>query len=292
MAPKKTRSTSRSRKLRSASQTGEALTLARPEIAIEEHPPSRHRRPGSKEPGRKANAKKVIEPAPPPYTGPRPDTELVHAVSEVVSPSSGGLAGQNVEYIYSMIRSGEDVNQYSVGGFTPLAVAAIAGDDPLVSLLLEKGADASFASMDRHELPLHHAARLGHRIVCQLLVPPTREAGVLDAANNLGWSPLHLATEAGHTEVAHLLLRGRADVHCENAIYSRVTAAHVAARNHDCDTLEELLDGGANPIAIDSTGRAHASRPSTLPRHPATTVAWRCFFATARTPHCGAVTTT
>lgn len=159
----------------------------------------------------------------------------------------------SVEGVYTLIQEGEDVNQRNEYGFTPLAVAAAAGDEALVALLLEKCADVALASSSL-QLPLHHAAALGHRGVCQLLAPSARAAGVLDAANSAGWVALHLAAARGHEGVARTLVKGGAAVDARNEVQGGVAPSHVAAREGQVAALEALLESGGDANAADATG--------------------------------------
>lgn len=182
----------------------------------------------------------------------RPDEDLLTSVrTDVVFGK-----GDSVEYIYDLISSGEDVNQRSARGFTPLAVASAAGSESLVSLLLEKGADVKIASIDREEMPLHYAASLGHALVCQLLVKPTQEAGAIDAINAVGWTALHLAVASGHEAIVHMLIKAKASVQATNTIVGDLTALHIAALADHTEVAELLLEMDANANAVDSLLRA------------------------------------
>jgi len=147
-----------------------------------------------------------------PYKGPRPDEELLSAVHAEV------IAGQPeaLQRIYEMINLGEDVNQRHVAGFTPLALATAAGNVPMMSLLLEKHADVTIASLHRSELPLHHAANVGSHVAVHLLAVPSKKAGVINAPNNSGWTAAHLLAMNGHHEALRALLRCGASAESRN----------------------------------------------------------------------------
>lgn len=183
---------------------------------------------------------------------PRPDEELLAIVrADVVFGE-----GDSIEDIYEWIRAGEDVNQRSARGFTPLAVAAAAGSGSLVSLLLEKKADANLASIDRMELPLHYAASLGHRVVCQLLLKAAQESDRLDASSSVGSTALHLAVASGHEAIVHMLIRARASLHKRNSMLGDLAAVHLAALTDNTEVLELLLEHDGDANAIDSLRRA------------------------------------
>jgi ankyrin repeat protein len=159
-----------------------------------------------------------------------------------------------------MIREGEteigcEVNTRNGYGFTPLAVAAAAGDASMVALLLERRADASLASLNRAELPIHHAATYQHAVVAQLLVEPTRKAGFIDARTCTGWTPLHLCCSSGDAMILKILLKARADLDTRNPQTGNEHALHCAARSNNLDIIEILLAAGADVNCTDSLSR-------------------------------------
>lgn len=181
----------------------------------------------------------------------RPDEDLLQSVRTDIIQGSG----DSIEFIYELIESGEDVNQRSETGFTPLAVAAAAGSAGMVSLLLEKRADVRLASIERSELPLHHAAALGHDVVCQLLLEKTTAEGMLDAVTSAGWTALHLAVAGRHERTVQSLLKGKALTDIGNSVYGGHTALHLAASGGNVEMLELLLDYDAQVDAIDALRR-------------------------------------
>lgn len=181
---------------------------------------------------------------------PRPDEVLVDAVRiEAVAGDES-----SVSFIYELLRTGEDVNQSTLAGFTPLAVATVTGDASLASLLLEKEADPALASRDG-DLPLHHAVRTGNSLTSQLLIPATRAAGALDARNATGWTPLLLAADCGFPKVLRALLRAKASIERRHPAGS-LAAIHFAARAGSPVVLEVLLDYDAEIDAVDAVGRS------------------------------------
>lgn len=181
----------------------------------------------------------------------RPDEELLQTVRTEVIFSDA----ESVELIYEMIQSGEDPNQRSERGYTPLAVAAAAGSGPVVSLLLEKAANVALASVDRGELPLHYAASTGHQVVCQLLLAPTCAAKMLNAATPAGWTALHLAAAAGHEAVVRALLRAGASVDAGNELAGGHAASHLAVLGGHVDVLEWILDRDGDANAVGALGQ-------------------------------------
>ena len=134
-----------------------------------------------------------------------------------------------------LMQSGADVNARDVDGFTPLHAATwqrnvsvtaallacsadvraryLEGNEPLheavkvrnngsvVMLLLQNGADVN-AQDDYGVTPLHVAAEKGHLGMVSLLLSHGASPG---ARNEFGETPLHLAREHGHQKIAALL---------------------------------------------------------------------------------------
>lgn len=182
----------------------------------------------------------------------RPDEAFFQAVvNEVVA----GVETGSVEYIYELLREGQDVNECNELGHTPLAAAAATGNAPLVSLLLERHADPTRRSVDQGELPLHFAARRGHRVVCALLLPGISDAGLVDEPSNTGHPPLHLAAAGGHVEVIRLLVRSGAKADSRNMALGGITALHAAVAGCHAEVAEALLDNRVPVDAPDRLGR-------------------------------------
>merc|ERR1712232_43672 len=183
---------------------------------------------------------------------PRPDQEMLRVVH--VDAVAGNKSV--IEDIYRLIWQGEeDVNQRNYSGFTPLAVAAAAGDVALTALLLERGADVAISSVDKSELPLHHASRFGRDQVVVLLAEKTRDAGLIDAPNTLGFVPLSLAAAGGHLDIVKLLLKLRASASSRNELRGGVTALHAAIIAGAAELAETLMLFGAPVDATDQLGR-------------------------------------
>jgi len=73
----------------------------------------------------------------------------------------------------------------------------------------------------------------------------------VNAKNNPGWTPLHMAIAKGHKDVAELLLANKADVNAK--CNSGSLPLHIVAANCDRKDIAELLlaHGGAG---VNDTG--------------------------------------
>ena len=95
----------------------------------------------------------------------------------------------------------------------PIHDVAWKGDLAGVQRELKKGADVN-AKEYLGRIPLHHAARWGHKKVAELLIS---EAADVDAMDDDGWTPLHYAAVFGRKEIAELLIDNGADVNAKRS---------------------------------------------------------------------------
>lgn len=106
-----------------------------------------------------------------------------------------------------------------------------------------RGSDGSFA--------LHQAVRRGFTDVARLLLD---HGASLDLQCGEGWSPIHLAAEAGsNVGMARLLLDRGADVHMRRA-NSQITPLIVAAKGGNTAVVKLLLERGALNQAMEVDG--------------------------------------
>lgn len=96
----------------------------------------------------------------------------------------------------------------------PLHIAAEAGREDVVALLLEQGVSPDCRTRfvtptQARQTPLHLAAAHGHTAVVTRLLEASAEVDVRDAQQR---SPLWLAARYGHAEAAHGLLRRGAKI--------------------------------------------------------------------------------
>ena len=127
----------------------------------------------------------------------------------------------------------------------PMHHAASEGDAGEVSRLLASGMEADHAD-EMGMTPLFVASFHGRLDVARVLVGAGADAGTAD---NQNLSPLHLASVRGHLEVARLLLDSGAKVDGLANTYG--TPLHFAAHGGEIDIARMLVERGAD---IDSLG--------------------------------------
>ena len=129
-----------------------------------------------------------------------------------------------------------------------LRLAGRFGDQEIVRLLIDRGADTSFANEDG-QTPLHEAAWNGHEAVTRLLMDRGADASVADKY----WrTPLHGAAQNRHESVVRLLIDRGADASVADT--SGLTPLHVAADGGHEAVVRLLIDRGADASVADKYG--------------------------------------
>ena len=200
--------------------------------------------------------------------------ELLQARAAKVSIHEAAKLGALAE-VKGFLDKGVDINARDGKGRTPIHLAAQRGNKDIVDLLINKGADVN-AKNDSGETPLDIGGY--HKEIAQLLMSAgARTSSIhraalwglqsevrrfleeevdVNAKNEDGWAPLHLAAQSGHKDVMELLIAKGADVNARNA--KGQTPLHLAIRNRDLEAAKEsidlLLSRGADLNAKDDSG--------------------------------------
>ncbi|TGJ79046.1 hypothetical protein E0Z10_g9716 [Xylaria hypoxylon] len=133
---------------------------------------------------------------------------------------------------------------------TCLTVAAKGGDEEMVGLLLEYGADARISG-HCGQTPLFLATKHGHTAVVRCLL----EAGIdVDTRDEQGWSPLMLAARSGYDELVRFLIEKNANIETSDEAWGRTALVWAAGEGHLC-IVRFLRDRGANVTSTDKYGR-------------------------------------
>nr|XP_020469311.1 ankyrin repeat and BTB/POZ domain-containing protein BTBD11-A isoform X3 [Monopterus albus] len=180
----------------------------------------------------------------------------------------------------------DGINSMSEQGMTPLMYACVRGDEAMVQMLLDAGADINSevpSTVNKHPsvypetrqgTPLTFGVLHGHVPVVQLLLDNRAnvEGALQDGAENYTETPLQLASAAGNFELVSLLLERGADpmigTMCRNGISSsplgdmnsyslaaahghrnvfRKLLSHSDKEKGDVLSLEEILAEGSDP---------------------------------------------
>jgi ankyrin repeat protein len=139
----------------------------------------------------------------------------------------------------------ELANARNENGDTLLMTAAYVGRRDLFDLLIGAGAGVS----------LFEASALG--LVERVQERLEEEPALVNAYSHDGWTPLHLASFFGHSEVANVLLARGADVNARSRstrFAKENTPLHAASANRQIGVAEVLIAHGADVNAKDGSG--------------------------------------
>ena len=181
------------------------------------------------------------------------------------------LYRSNTPAVCRPLITNESVNVADRLGNRTLHIAARNGNIQTVQLLVDCGADVNALNGDG-QTPLHTAVG-GEKDcpeLCSILLKHDAKIDVVDKDGN---QPLHLACKRRHAATGNLLLSNGADVtalnkqqqrplHLANEsilnsfqVHSGDHALHIVARNGDIQTVQLLVDCGADVNALNEDGQ-------------------------------------
>ena len=159
----------------------------------------------------------------------------------------------------SGIKDGANVNTIHRYGSTALSAAIMEGENPeVVKILLENGADASLAD-EEGRTPLNAACYTNNIPVITILLDAGADINARANGDEDGFTPLISATEHPTVETLAFLLDRGADISARDSY--GVTAFWYAAIHGfgdefaDISVLQLLLDRGAEINARDNEGK-------------------------------------
>lgn len=172
-----------------------------------------------------------------------------NAPSEWTLPMMLAYRGQT-ETLRQLLLTDKDeaVNLTDKTGKTALHLAAMQGNEDVVSLLLAHGANPNIAD-NSGALPLFYAAKFGHSATIDPLLVSENDPCSGSVQEK---TPLLAAIANKHEPTAmHLLHAG---MYCESSRIEGATALHLAATQGMTGLLTELIGVGANIEVPDSDG--------------------------------------
>ena len=148
-----------------------------------------------------------------------------------------------------LLDTGAASNILDRDNYSPLVYATLKGDVASVRVLLEKGHVPVQPSAQIGEFsPLSLASRAGHTEVVILLL----EHGATSLPNSNGEYPIHLAAQEGHDAICRLLLQLEGWDTPDK--YQEWTPLFHAARYGRADCVNTLIDGGCRVSMRDELG--------------------------------------
>ncbi|XP_060077187.1 uncharacterized protein LOC132556762 [Ylistrum balloti] len=127
-----------------------------------------------------------------------------------------------------------------LGLVAPIVMASALGNNEIVKVLIENGADVNIV-IRGGETPLHHAAKEGHLEIVKTLLG--RKAD-LNAQDEKGERSLTLAAQNGHADVVKYLLKCGADMYHKN--HFGFDSWYYAMTQHNEIVLRELTEHYTN----------------------------------------------
>ena len=109
--------------------------------------------------------------------------------------------------------AGANVNAANRYGVTPLSLACVNGDAPMIEMLLKAGADAN-STLPEGETALMTAANTGNVAALRALL--AHGANVNATESSKGQTALMWAVNKGHTAAAHALIEAGADINARS----------------------------------------------------------------------------
>lgn len=171
-------------------------------------------------------------------------------VSPVSSESLLHLVRQGkLPEVKRLLNAGVPVDSKNTGGDTALTLAVSRGYIDLAVTLLGYGADVNLTD-GRGATPLHLAVRKADEPVIRLLLRANADTELQNAAQD---TPLQVAVKRLCGGCVTLLIAAEADLEAvdKNGMAPLLRAAQTGQKAQ----LEALLSVGANPFALDNTGR-------------------------------------
>ncbi|MBI5207551.1 MAG: ankyrin repeat domain-containing protein [Candidatus Firestonebacteria bacterium] len=152
---------------------------------------------------------------------------------------------QDINQTHSSMKSLEELNIKAIdeNGFTPLHKAAETGNIEQIELLISKGANIN-AKTNNGITPLYIVAKYGYKNVVELLI---NNNATINSENN--FSPLLIAFENGHNEIAEFLIDKGVDVNVKHR--SGWTPLDLAIDKKDKKLIKLLISKGANTKSIN-----------------------------------------
>ncbi|WP_157150950.1 ankyrin repeat domain-containing protein [Brachyspira sp. SAP_772] len=140
------------------------------------------------------------------------------------------------------------VDDWYLGGATPLLVASYTGNADIVNALIEAGSDIRAKDDIDGATTIHIASANGNNEVVTMLL--NKDNTLINEADNMKDTPLHWASIKNQTDTINLLLENGADTKLTNSDGN--TVLHYAAMYGDVNTINALLDADSSLASVEN----------------------------------------
>ncbi|MDE3154414.1 MAG: ankyrin repeat domain-containing protein, partial [Acidobacteriota bacterium] len=168
-------------------------------------------------------------------------TALLVAAPSHTPVADAAMLGNNAT-VKNLLEHGADVNAAQADGMTALHWAAVNGDVDLAKMLMYAGADVNASTRVGGYTALDIAAKDGHAEMVEALLKGGADP---NGADEHGTTPLMLASASGNVQAVSDLLTAGAKVNAVESV-KHETALMFAAANGRTDVVNALLDHGAD----------------------------------------------
>jgi ankyrin repeat protein len=155
--------------------------------------------------------------------------------------ADAAMKGDN-DAVRTLLKSGGDVNAAQGDGMTALHWASLKGDAELAQMLVYAGANVKATTRLGGYSPLILAAREGHADVIATLLAAGADP---KAATTSGTTTLMLAAASGNARAVTMLVENGADVNAKENVMQQTPLMFAAAYNR-VDAMKALIKGGAD----------------------------------------------
>jgi ankyrin repeat protein len=158
----------------------------------------------------------------------------------------------NTERLLYLINNDVNVNTKNEYGQIPLHLAARSGHKEVAKLLIANGSLVDEKEDRNHFTPLHYAAKCGHIDLADLLIANSAATNTRD---HDGFTPLHWATFCNRTQLVRLLLAKGAKVDAKDKCDRTALNYALTSGEGFSHIIELLLVNGAEPRFKTEDGR-------------------------------------
>lgn len=140
------------------------------------------------------------------------------------------------------------VDDWYLGGATPLLIASYTGNADIVNALIEAGSDIRAKDDIDGATTIHIASANGNNEVINILL--NEDNTLINEADSMKDTPLHWASIKNQTDTVSLLLANGADTKLANSDGN--TVLHYAAMYGDVNTVNVLLEADSSLASVEN----------------------------------------